>query len=397
LTSQELINHSVDLKLLRDEGYEIEIFNAYLLIHNVPYVNNEKTVSFGILASPLELSGDTTVKPADHVGFWVGTHPCDSNGAPLSNLVNNPNANQPIKDGMVATHTFSQKPSPNGYDNYHQKMTFYISRLENYAKAINPSVTAKTFRTITLSEEESVFNYLDTSTSRAGIIQINNKLKQNKIAIIGLGGTGSYILDLVAKTEVGEIHLFDGDVFLQHNAFRSPGAPSIEVLSKQNTKVKHFEDIYSNMRRNIISHPYLINESNISKLDDMDTVFLCIDSGLARKNIGEYLLEKKVTFIDVGIGLLVRDESITGSMRVTTCTPSYDLAKERLHFSDTDNDEYSTNIQVADMNALNAAMAVIRWKKMCGFYHDIECEHHVVYGIATNAVTNEFTNGETFD
>jgi hypothetical protein len=40
------------------------------------------------------------------------------------------------------------------------------------------------------------------------------KLELGKIAIIGLGGTGSYVLDLAAKTPVKEIHLFDGDKFL---------------------------------------------------------------------------------------------------------------------------------------------------------------------------------------
>jgi tRNA A37 threonylcarbamoyladenosine dehydratase len=47
-----------------------------------------------------------------------------------------------------------------------------------------------------------------------------------------MGGTGSYILDLVAKTAVMEIHLFDGDDFNQHNAFRAPGAASLEDLEK---------------------------------------------------------------------------------------------------------------------------------------------------------------------
>ena len=53
---------------------------------------------------------------------------------------------------------------------------------------------------------------------------------------MGLGGTGSYVLDLVAKTPVWEIHLFDGDAFLQHNAFRSPGAPSLDELEAQPPK-----------------------------------------------------------------------------------------------------------------------------------------------------------------
>jgi tRNA A37 threonylcarbamoyladenosine dehydratase len=51
------------------------------------------------------------------------------------------------------------------------------------------------------------------------------------------GGTGSYVLDFVAKTPVKEIHLFDGDIFDQHNAFRAPGAPSGEELEQRLKKV----------------------------------------------------------------------------------------------------------------------------------------------------------------
>lgn len=54
---------------------------------------------------------------------------------------------------------------------------------------------------------------------RANINFINDKFKGMRIGIIGLGGTGSY-LDLVAKTPVDEILLFDDDEFLLHNAFR---------------------------------------------------------------------------------------------------------------------------------------------------------------------------------
>ena len=74
------------------------------------------------------------------------------------------------------------------------------------------------------------FRYMDTASGRAGIGAISEQLATGPVAIVGLGGTGSYILDLVAKTPVREIHLFDGDRFGQHNAFRSPGAPHIDTL-----------------------------------------------------------------------------------------------------------------------------------------------------------------------
>ena len=39
---------------------------------------------------------------------------------------------------------------------------------------------------------------------------------------------------------------------------------------------------------------------------------------------------------------------------------------------------------------LNAALAVIKWKKLCGFYQDLKKEHHCAYAINLNQlVSNE--------
>jgi hypothetical protein len=49
------------------------------------------------------------------------------------------------------------------------------------------------------------------------------------------------------KTAVSEIHVFDGDVVLQHNAFRAPGAPTLSQLQAKPQKVNHLFELYSNM------------------------------------------------------------------------------------------------------------------------------------------------------
>ena len=51
--------------------------------------------------------------------------------------------------------------------------------------------------------------------------------------------------------------------------------------------------------------------------------------------------------------------------------------------------EYNTNIQIADLNALNATLAVIKWKKLFGFYQDFEQEHHSTYSINVNMLLSE--------
>ena len=393
--SQKLTDHSVDLKRLQDDGYQVEILDDHLLIHHVPYVNDKKEVKYGILVSSSDLAENSTVKPSTHVAFWVGDYPCTSNGSQLIHLVINQDKQQ-IGQSIISTHTFSQKPTE-GYTDYYQKMTQYIKILEGEAHTIKPDATSKTFLPVKLTEEESVFCYSDTFSSRAGITFINNKLKKDKIAIIGLGGTGSYVLDLVAKTPIEEIHLFDADVFLQHNAFRSPGAPSFEDLGKKPTKVEWFAETYSKMRRKIIPHPQFIDKLNIAELNSMDFVFLCMDKGKSRQVIVDYLLENKISFIYTGIGLYNEGKALRGSVQTTTCTPSfYNHAKQRISFEDTHNDnEYSSNIQIADINALNAILAVIKWKKVCGFYQDSKQEHHTVYGISANLLTSDECANET--
>ena len=249
---QQQINRSVDLKQLRDEGYEIEVKGGHLIVHHIPYVNSNREVKLGKLISPLSLNNDVTIKPDNHVISFMGEHPCNNDGTIIT-AIQHSTLNQQLFDGIVLNHSFSNRP-PNGYDNYHHKLTQYAEIISAPAKSIDPSVSSKTFKVIEESEEESVFNYTDTNSSRANIFQINAKFKGQRVGIIGLGGTGSYVLDCVAKTPVDEILLFDGDVFLQHNAFRSPGAPSIETLNEQQKKVDYFTSIYSKMRRGIIHH-----------------------------------------------------------------------------------------------------------------------------------------------
>jgi hypothetical protein len=163
-----------------------------------------------------------------------------------------------------ADFTFSAKAE---YRDYHHKMTTYIGRISGEATKVDPEATACTFPVIPADEHDSVFNYIDTATSRAGIGIVNAKLAKLRIGIAGLGGTGSYILDFVTKTSVAEIHVFDRDVFSQHNAFRSPGAPSIDELRTKPQKVARFAQIYSNIRRGLISHDVFLDTSNVALLE----------------------------------------------------------------------------------------------------------------------------------
>jgi hypothetical protein len=97
------------------------------------------------------------------------------------------------------------------------------------------------------------------------------------------------------------------------------------------------------------------------------------------------------SFIDVGMGLQLDDGSLGGILRITASTPAKrdHIHAGRIDFSDDKGEDlYATNIQVADLNALNAVMAVIKWKKLRGFYRDLEGEHHCTYTTDGNLLLN---------
>lgn len=388
--SQQLISRSPDLKQLRDDGYDIGVMGSYLLIKGIPYINSNREVKCGTLVSELTLAGDVTTTPNNHVAFWVGDYPCNKDGSEI-HQIKHQNANQTLTKDLVVNHSFSSKPTNGGYKDYYEKMTTYTAIISSPAHSMDPNVKAKTFPVIETSEAESVFNYFDTASSRAGISAVTSKLEIGKVGIVGVGGTGSYVLDLVAKTPVKEIHLFDRDEFLNHNAFRSPGAPSVDELAKKSRKVVYFKELYSKMRRNIVEHDCYIEASNVNQLQEMDFVFLCLDSGENKQLIIEKLDEWNKPFVDVGMGVDMVDDSLRGILRITSSTvKKRDHIKKRISFSDSGvNNDYSRNIQIADLNALNAALAVIKWKKMCGFYQDLENEHFSAYTINGNSLINE--------
>lgn len=391
--SQRPISLSPDLKKLQDEGHDLEIRSGYLLVKDVPYVNSSKQVKRGTLVSKLVLAGDVTARPDDHVAHFIGEHPCREDGKEIEQIKNQ-SLTRTLADGVVIDHTFSAKPKPaDTYEDYYAKVTTYVAMFERHAQVIEPTATAKTNPVIESSQDEgvTVFNYIDTASSRAEIGVVTKTLEIGQIAIVGLGGTGAYVLDLVAKTPVKEIHLFDGDLFLQHNAFRSPGAPSLDELRAKPRKTARLKDLYSKMHRGIVDHGAYLDADNVEQLRTMDFVFLCFDRGSAKKLIVERLVEFGIPFVDVGMGVYVTDNSLGGIVRVTTSTPTKrDHLQTRIPFSDGDgNNKYATNIQIADLNALNAALAVIKWKKLFGFYLDFDHEHHCTYTIDGNTLIND--------
>lgn len=381
---------SEDIVRLRHAHLEVAVREGHLIVGHVPYVDRNRQVLYGTLVSTLEVTPDgKTVRPGDHRVWLAGERPCDKNGTAVTFICEQ--RTYEIIPGLTVNFGFSLKPD-GGYGDYFQKMMNYIGIFQAAALAIDETATPVTNTVVESDDEDdSPFVYEDTASTRAGIRAISAKLRLPKVAIVGLGGTGGYILDLVAKCPVGEIHLFDGDTFEQHNAFRAPGAASVAQMKEAPFKVDYFTEAYRNMRRGVVPHAYAMDEAHAEELRDMDFVFLSLGDGRVRQLLSERLEAFDVEFIDVGLSVSQIDGGLSGMLRVTTSLRGHrEEARSVLTFSDGEaEDVYSRNIQLAPLNSLNAALAVARWMRHYGFLIDQEGEVESLYMTVGNGIANE--------
>lgn len=158
-------------------------------------------------------------------------------------------------------------------------------------------------------------------------------------------------------------------------------------------KAEYFAERYAMFRRGVIAHPVFVDEANVGELVNMDFVFLAVDDNASRAVIAERLHVADVGYIDVGMGLYLAGNCIGGQLRITSS-----LSGHREHLWDDRkrlptklgaNDLYDQNVQVADLNAMNAVLAVNRWKRYIGIYADVSGEHHCLYATDANDIVNE--------
>jgi hypothetical protein len=158
----------------------------------------------------LEFVDKYRVMQVDHQIYFAGSVPYGLDGQPIPNLGGGPSTIELNKTDVVVQRSFSNKPE-GGFANFFDKIEHYVRVIA--APAIEMyGANPFTFGVDTEAVENSVFKFRDTLTSRAEIGDLAAKFKDEVVAVIGLGGTGSYLLDFLVKTPVKEIRAFDGDV-----------------------------------------------------------------------------------------------------------------------------------------------------------------------------------------
>lgn len=394
---QKLVSHNDDIRRLVEKGYAVAFDSNCMVIRDIPYLNGQKELQIGAIVTKLVFVDQERVTQDDHQILFAGSVPHNLDGTPILNLGGGPAQlllSEACND-VVVQRSFSNKPRTTGkFQDFFEKVESYMAIISGPAIALH-NATPYTFRAVKEVISDSVFKFHDTLTSRAEITDLSAKFQSDVIAVIGLGGTGAYILDFLVKTPVKEIRAFDLDAFHEHNAFRSPGRLDPSELGKKKAEVYYSR--YDNFRTGLSVTPKFIDSSCTEDLDGVTFAFVCVDKGSARAGIFDLLIARGIPFIDVGMGLSRKRGPINGQLRATYYSLEHGQNvrdKGLAPLTDNPDDVYKTNIQISELNALNACLAVIRFKQLRGFYFEEIPYFHLLFEVGDFKIVGEADGNE---
>jgi ThiF family len=387
--SSSLVSRNEDIGRLVDKGYAIAFDpNHYLVVRDIPYLDAQLQLKIGAIVSTFDDQGNDKIGLHNHEVFFAGSAPYGLDGKPIPNLGGGPTrlALSDTSKDVVVERSFSNKPMdrdgvPGAFKDFFEKIDSYVNIIAGPAME-KYKVKPYTFKQVDTGPSDSPFKVRDTLTSRAEIGDLAAGFKNDVIAIIGLGGTGAYVLDFIVKTPVREIRGFDMDPFHVHNAFRSAGRLELDEFGK--TKAEVYRSRYDNFRTGLHLESKFIDVSCTDDLKDVTFAFVCVDKGASRAAIFDLLISLRIPYIDVGMGLDRKRGPLDGMLRTTHFLP--ERARELVDrglapLTDDPDNMYVRNVQISELNALNAAVAVLRFKQLRGFYFDDEQFDHLVFRI----------------
>ena len=254
--------------------------------------------------------------------------------------------------------------------------------IHRYAKHIIGAVSAAGYSKPAALTMPDPFHIPNTFEARAAIAPVQDRIRGQSIAIIGLGGTGAYLLDLIAKTPVSEIHLLDSDCVDWHTFKRAPGAPTAKEIELVRAglmlKVDYYHSKYAAFRDGIHPHPVQVDSSSMFAEfvceHPVNYAFVCIDQltdgDSARQDVVyRAVTEAGIPFIDSGVSITLEDCAVRGAVTTSSYDAGSDAWEDAIPNARLKGGAPGyRNVQLPEVNAAAATFAVMEWRRRTGQY-----------------------------
>lgn len=119
-------------------------------------------------------------------------------------------------------------------------------------------------------------------------------LLRSTVSVVGLGGLGGGVTEILARSGVGTLNLVDGDTFEDNNLNRQfLSRQSLLATSKAEAAIQRVNEINSSIEVHHF-HEFLSEESGSKLLDGSDVAVDCLDSAYTRQ-----ILEKLAKYLQI--------------------------------------------------------------------------------------------------
>lgn len=324
-----------DVVLVADDGFDIHggaALQPRMAACVLPLVEQCSREGLGLIEAhshPFDTGGGTSFSDTDTGNMW-GKYPFLNGvlgGAPVGALVFGQNAIDglywiPKEDCLAPIHRISVIDHP-----LHYRFTTFVRRHASIAEPLP--------ETDTLARQILAFGKEGQAV-----------LSSLRVAIVGLGGLGSVLLDPLVRAGVSDFVLVDPDTIDAEgtNLNRVAGSTQKDA-SKETSKV----EIGRRVLRTITDRPMRVAELKNSVGDDIarqalkgaDVIFGAVDSDGARVIMNRLATEFMIPYIDSGVGIETDDDgqitNMGGQVRVVLpgrpcllCQDAIDLNRAEL-------------------------------------------------------------------
>ena len=172
-----------------------------------------------------------------------------------------------------------------------------------------------------MPERFNEMGYWEIVTRQMSIVSKSEqtRFKESKIAVIGCGGIGGSVIEMLARMGVGSLVIIDKDSFDMSNLNRQVMS-SIDSLRKSKSEVTKENVRLINPYIEVTEYNEELNESNIDKmLSGCDVVIDALDNLYTRVLISRYTKENKIPFVHGAIHGTMGQLSVFSEK-----TPSYE-------------------------------------------------------------------------
>ena len=282
-----------------------------------------------------------------------------------------------VRQGTEDSCTISIKRDEGEYQDAWEALKTYIQQIYGGFRASDNSGT---------HEVERPYTFPISGEKSRDEVQWLDLVRGEKVAIVGLGGVGAWIADLLTKADVAEVHGWDADSIEDKNIIRMPGAVCPDWIGKP--KAEWLEQTYRQVHRRVFGHSEYVTENNTDELCSNITFgFVTVDNDKSRETVCAAFSESGIPFIDVGISLGRCAGQVSASIRVTTAWPHDDAWRKAIPKVDDAGQETYGKLELPDVASVAAGLAVQSWRKVRGQLAQRQASECMVYRAETDTIT----------